>query len=316
MVKKVLITGGNGYIGSRLCLYLADVGYAVTPVCYPEVPADTFWIKKMEEIKVGDVRDIVFLQEIAKGSYDIVIHLVSLDHRQSEGEPAFVTSVNITPVWSLLDIFSKKGLQKFIYFSTVQVYGKLSNEKITEQHTPLVSNAYGLTHLIGEKICDFYNRTTLTACRVIRLSNSYGAPIFVENNCWWLVINDLCKQAYFDGKIVLQSDGTPQRDFIHGWDVCQAVQKIIETDHSDFLYQISSGTTLTLWEIACLVQDIYYKRYKRRLLVYRKDENSVQVDKRYCIDNSLLLTIGFKPEWELERGIHDLFDFLECHDGK
>ena len=61
MVKKVLITGGNGYIGSRLCLYLADVGYAVTPVCYPEVPADTFWIKKMEEIKVGDVRDIVFL---------------------------------------------------------------------------------------------------------------------------------------------------------------------------------------------------------------------------------------------------------------
>lgn len=46
MVKKVLITGGNGYIGSRLCLYLADVGYAVTPVCYPEVPADTFWLKK------------------------------------------------------------------------------------------------------------------------------------------------------------------------------------------------------------------------------------------------------------------------------
>ena len=45
MVKKVLITGGNGYIGSRLCLYLADVGYAVTPVCYPEVPADTFPVR-------------------------------------------------------------------------------------------------------------------------------------------------------------------------------------------------------------------------------------------------------------------------------
>lgn len=316
MVKKVLVTGGNGYIGSRLCLYLANAGYAVTPVCYPEKPNDITWIKKMEKVKVGDIREMNFLKELAIEFYDIIIHLVSLDHRQSEGDPAFVTSVNITPVWNLLDVFSKRGLRKFLYFSTVQVYGKLPDEVITERYKPRVLNAYGLTHLVGEEICDYYNRTTSVDCRVVRLSNSYGVPVFVENNCWWLVVNDLCKQAYFDGKIVLQSDGTPQRDFIHGWDVCQAIEKIIDTDRTDFLYQVSSGKTLTVWEIACLVKDIYMKKFGREISISRKGDTSVDVKERYCIDNSLLRSIGFKPVWTLEQGIGDLFNFLEQNDGK
>ena len=315
-MKRVLVTGGNGYIGSRLCLYLADLGYAVTPVCYPLIPVDDHWIAKMEKVVVGDIRNEAFLSELSEGMYDIIVHLVSLDHRQSEENPSFVTSVNITPVWNLLNIFSKKELKKFIYFSTVQVYGKLLNEIITEQHMPSPLNAYGLTHLIGEKICDFYNKTTDVECRVVRLSNSYGAPIFAENNCWWLVVNDLCKQAYFDKKIVLQSDGTPQRDFIHGWDVCQAVEKIVATDRPDFLYQISSGKTLTIWEIAQCIQHVYTKRYGQQIAINRAGETSITVEHRYCINNTLLQSIGFNPLWSLEKGINDLFDFLERGDGK
>lgn len=270
----------------------------------------------MEKVKIGDIRNTTFLQELALESYDIIIHLVSLDHKQSEGYPSFVASINISPIWSLLDVFSKKGLEKFIYFSTVQVYGRLPLEKITEQHLPQVVNAYGLTHLIGEEICDYYNRTTTVKCRVVRLSNSYGAPIFNENNCWWLVINDLCKQAYLNKEIILQSDGTPQRDFIHGWDVCQAVEKIMLTDHSDFLYQVSSGNTLTIGEIACFVKNVYWKRYGLEIPLSRKNNVSPEIKERYQIDNSLLRSTGFRPEWTLERGINDLFDFLERNNGK
>lgn len=311
MVKRILVTGGNGYIGSRLCSFLADAGYAVTPVCYPEIPSAKDWSEKMEKVVVGDVRDEAFLNELADSAYDVVIHLVSLDHRQSEGKPSFVASVNITPVWTLLNIFSARGLKKFIYFSTVQVYGKLPNENVTEQHSPQVLNAYGLSHLVGEEICDFYNRTTQVDCRVVRLSNSYGAPLFLENNCWWLVVNDLCKQAYCEKRLVLQSDGTPLRDFIHGWDVCQAIEKIINTDRPDFLYQVSSGTTLTVWEIAHCIREVYLKKYGQEIPVMRSGEVPVSVNHRYHIDNTLLQSIGFMPEWSLERGIDDLFNFLE-----
>ena len=51
------------------------------------------------------------------------------------------------------------------------------------------------SHLLSENICNYYNDKTETDCINVRLSNSYGSPIFKENNCWWLVINDLCKTA-------------------------------------------------------------------------------------------------------------------------
>jgi len=314
--KKVLVTGGNGYIGSRLCLFLANQGYAVTPLCYPEAPSDKIWIAQMDSVIVGDVRDEKFLSKIAESRYDILIHLVSLDHHQSNGSPSYVSTVNITPTWSLLDIFSKHGLGKFIYFSTMQVYGTPLAMKITEHQKPSTQNAYALTHLVGELICEHYHRTSSTDCCVIRLSNSYGAPIFKENNCWWLVVNELCRTAYLNQKIILQSDGTPQRDFIHGWDVCRAVQKIIETKASHTTYNLSSGKTLSIMEIALIIQKIYVQRYGRKLQIKTAAVKMNATLNSYQIDNKLIRSIGYEPEWNLELGINDLFSFLEQNNDK
>ncbi|MEG0163453.1 MAG: NAD-dependent epimerase/dehydratase family protein, partial [Mucinivorans sp.] len=271
---KILITGGSGYIGARLSAQLARAGYAVTPLCYPTVPIDPTWVSLMDRIIVGDVRNNEFLQNLAcSDHFDTIIHLVSLDHHQSTGDVSFVASVNITPTWSLLDIFSKQGLKKFIYFSTMQVYGKLPSEQITEQHKPQSQSAYALTHLIGEQLCEYYNHNSETECRVVRLSNSYGAPIFVENNCWWLVVNDLCRMAHKDGQIILQSDGTPVRDFIHGNDVCRAVEAIIRTDNPRMTYNVSSGNTLSILELANLVCKVYENRYNRPIKITTTPHN-------------------------------------------
>ncbi|MEG0724817.1 MAG: NAD(P)-dependent oxidoreductase, partial [Mucinivorans sp.] len=151
-----------------------------------------------------------------------------------------------------------------------------------------------------------------TECRVVRLSNSYGAPIFVENNCWWLVVNDLCRMAHKDGQIILQSDGTPVRDFIHGNDVCRAVEAIIRTDNPRMTYNVSSGITLSILELANLVCKVYENRYNRPIKITTTPPNgNAATSERYTIDNSALLQLGYAPEWNLERGINDLFDFLE-----
>lgn len=315
--QRILVTGGSGYIGARLSLYLADAGYAVIPLCYPTIPNSPEWCAKMERVATGDIRDEDYLRALSKQEdFDIIIHLVSLDHGKSAGNPSVVAGVNITPVWSLLDIFSRVGVKKFIYFSTMQIYGLLSSEHITEQYIPQTRNAYALTHWIGEQICEHYNRNSDLQCRSVRLSNSYGAPVFMENNCWWLVVNDLCRMAYQKQKILLQSDGTPQRDFIHGWDVCRAVESIITTEADYTTYNISTGSTLTIAEIAQAVQEVYRERYSRQIPILGPDLTDVDVQSvssRYVIDNSRLKSIGFQPEWSLRRGIHDLFDYLEQH---
>jgi len=309
--KKVLVTGGSGYIGARLCLHLALQGYSVTPVCHSKLPADNDWIAKMDRVVIGDITDEKFIYQLAEENFDAIIHLVSLDHHQSNGSPLSVSSVNITPVWSLLDIFSKKGLSKFLYFSTMQVYGAIQHEVVTELERTNTQNAYGLTHNIGEVICEHYNRISTIQCRVIRLSNSYGAPIFADNNCWWLVINDLCRMAFLEKKIVLQSDGSPLRDFIHGWDICGAVEAILETDSNHSVYNVSSGLTLSIKEIAIKIQRIFLERYNMTLEIISAKPDKKMKPLLYKIDNSRLLSIGFKIKWSLEAGINELFDSLE-----
>ena len=83
---------------------------------------------------------------------------------------------------------------------------KIPNEIITEDNSPAPLNIYGLTHFLSEDICSYYNVNTETKCINVRLSNSYGSPVFNENSCWWLVVNDLCKSAFLKNKILTNNN--------------------------------------------------------------------------------------------------------------
>ena len=151
-MKKVLITGGCGYLGAKLSKHFAENGYGVTVFDSFDPSEHYQWTSLMEEIIVGDICDESTISKLAEKEYDAVIHLISLDHHKSEDNPILVSSINVMPTWNLLDKFTKKGLKKFIYFSTIQVYGKIANEIIAENRIPSPQNAYGLTHLLSKHL--------------------------------------------------------------------------------------------------------------------------------------------------------------------
>lgn len=323
-MKKILVTGANGYIGARLCKFLSGKGFHVTGLCYPLIPIETAWVEELDECIIGDVRNIELMTSLSDKRFDVIIHLISLDHHQSNADPTYVSSINVVPTWSLLDIFSKKGLGQFIYFSTIQVYGKLKEGVIDETRVPDCINPYGLTHYLSENLCHYFNQNSSTACTVFRLSNSYGSPVFIDNNCWWLVINDLCKSAYINKHIKLLSDGSPQRDFIHGNDLCQAVELLINTEDRNIqkgIYHISFGNTHTILELAGKIKNIYINRYGETIPVSTsaktevEDFNIFNKTQGYVIDNSRLRNIGFDPIWSLDKGINELFDYMEKNYG-
>jgi UDP-glucose 4-epimerase len=317
-MSKILIIGANGYIGSRLCLYLLGKNYNVTALCHSnkfDLGPDSHNFK----IIIGDVRDEQLVQKLADDGFDIVINLVSLDHHQSNGDPAFVLSVNVTPTYTLLDAFSKRGLKHYIYLSTTQVYGKLTKGKIEETYPAKPVNAYGLTHALCENICEYYNKNSDIACTVLRISNSYGSPLISNNNCWSLVINELCKSAIENQEIKLLSDGTPLRDFIHGNDVCNAIELLISTDNQELkkdIYNVCSGATYSIMELAQKVKSVYDRRFNKNISIQIpsgeiiKDDAYYVNQTRYSISNDKLNAIGFKSTVDLDEGINDLFDHL------
>jgi UDP-glucose 4-epimerase len=316
--KKVLITGGSGYIGSRLSLYLSQKGFDIIPLCNSKFPDNREWVQSMYLVLQGDLRNQATLDKIQALRPDAIIHLVSLDHNQSGINIEETMRVNVQSTWELLSLSESIGLDKFIYFSTTQVYGKTSEKVVTENTKLNPINAYGLTHKMSEDLVDFYKRSKNLDAVSLRLSNSYGEPVFYDANCWSLVVNDLCKSAFLHKKIVLNSDGLATRDFIHYSTICSAVEQLLNTDviSTNKAINLSAGESISLLSLALLVKKVYQNRFnnpidifinKTELLLSSRIENT---EKKPILSNQLLNTLVEFEDFGLEEGIQQLFDYL------
>ncbi len=316
--KKILITGGSGYIGSRLSLYLSQKGFDIIPLCNSKIPNNSDWVQSMSLVLQGDLRDQETLNKIEAVRPDVIIHLVSLDHNQSGKNLQETLQVNVQSTWELLRLSASIKLDKFIYFSTTQVYGQINESVVTENTKLQPINAYGLTHKMSEDLVDFYKRSKKLDAVSLRLSNSYGEPVFHDSNCWSLVVNDLCKSAFLHKKIVLNSDGLATRDFIHYSAVCSAVEQLLKTEiiSKNKAINLCTGESISLLSLALLVKKVYEKKFnssieifinKTELLLNNKKENT---ESKFILSNKLINTLVNLEYFELENGIQNLLDYL------
>jgi nucleoside-diphosphate-sugar epimerase len=318
---RILVAGANGYLGGRISEYLAGQGHSVTALVH-RLPEDSgSWQKKMTRVIEGDAASEETLVSALRDDIDSIVFTISLDHRMSGQDPSRTLDINVGIFWKLLAIYSRKAGGRVIYLSTQQVYGRYENNAVINESTPLIPvNAYGLTHQYCEELGSLYTREKGFKCISIRLSNSFGAPVFPECNCWWLAINDLCKMALEKGEIKLISDGTPQRDFIPAGDVCRAIE-ILATAPFPAIeypsYNLGSGRTHTILEVAHETAETCAKKYGKDVPVVLPD-NKISPNARrrrdiprFRYDISRIQRLGFTPSTSLLPGIEEVLDYLE-----
>mgnify|MGYP000017543648 FL=1 len=317
---KIVITGASGYIGSRLCLYLAGKGHEITAVCSSKIPQKEGWTDLISNFITGDIREETTLKSIANVHAEAIIHLISLDHHDSEKAPNVVSEVNVQPTWNLLNVcLDEYPVKKFIYFSTIHVYGKNQGGLVLENQKVSPFNAYGLTHALSEEICNYYHRKTDTDCFNIRLSNSYGEPVFYNAKCWDLIVNDLSKSAYLEKKIVLKGDGEAIRDFIHFSDICEGVLSLIDkemTIENENIFHFSSSKSIRMLDVAIEVKDVYRKKYGMDIPIFINSTEEWILEKtkpktNNSISNSLAKKHSIEFVKELKEGIENIFTYLE-----
>ena len=314
---KIVITEASGYIGSRLCLVLANNGQQIIANCFSKVPQKKGWTEKISEFIIGDIRNEKIIEQISELKADIIIHLVSLDHHDSEKSPVLVSEINVLPTWNLLNSCSKNGLKKFIYFSTIHVYGKNQNGQIIEDQSVSPFSAYGLTHALSEEICNYYHRKKQTECINIRLSNSFGEPVFSDAKCWNLIVNELTRSAFLNKKIVLKGDGSPIRDFIHYSDICKTINSLIENKlNKENTFHLSSSKSRTMLDVAIEVRNVYYNIYGEEIPIYinsneKLDDFRISNNNSQLISNKLIKVYSGNKYKNFTEGINDLFNYLE-----
>ena len=226
MMRKVLITGGLGYLGGRLAQFLASQKSYKILLGSRRQTQPPSWLQQAKVVQTlwDSPRD---LQEVCS-DVDAIVHLAGMNAQDCAADPAAAMEVNAAATTRLLQAAIRQRVKRFIFMSTVHIYGSSLTGEITEETKPTPIHPYAFSHKAGEDAVLASNQLGEMAGIVIRLSNAYGAPVERDVNCWMLLVNDLCRQAATSGRLVLRSAGLQKRDFITLHDVVRAIKHFIE----------------------------------------------------------------------------------------
>ena len=250
MIDTVLITGGFGYLGGRIAVELSrDPGFNVI-LGSRKAQAPPDWLPQAETVTM-DVLEPKTLSKAVEG-VQAVVHLAAMNASECAADPGKAVLVNTLGTLNVLQASIAAGIKRFIYFSTAHVYGAPLTGHITEGTLPKPIHPYAITHYNAENfVAAAHHQNKITGI-VLRLSNGLGAPSHPGVNCWTLLVNDLCRQAVQTQKMVLNSHGLQQRDFIPLMDVARAVRHMIALPRgecADGLFNLGGKASLSVWEM-------------------------------------------------------------------
>jgi len=257
--KKLLFIGGSSFIGS----HIADQ-YSKTKIIYN--------ISKKNNLSSAhynyklNLNDYKFVKKIERIKPDEIFFCVSMNHFDSEKYFNKGLKISVDAIKKILQNTNiTKNLKKFSYLSTAQVYKK---NLVNDINTPLaINNAYALSHIFCEKILEYYNNKLSTKFFIFRLSNCFGVPLEKTNDCWWTVVNDLCRQSVLKNQIILRSDGSPVRDFIDVKDAAKKIKLFLKVNTKFKIFNVGRGKTLSMLEVAKKIRQIQAKKFKTKMII-------------------------------------------------
>jgi UDP-glucose 4-epimerase len=311
---NILITGALGYVGGRLVKYLSsneNCQIFASSRIENEKLADIVFPKNVEIINFN--RGSENQQTDLLKRIDVVIHLAALNEVDCVRFPEEAIKVNVTETYKLLTKAIQCKVKRFIYFSTAHIYGAPLIGNIDENTLPRPSHPYSITHKAAEDFVLTARDKNEIEAIVIRLSNSFGAPAYPTSSRWTLLVNDLCKQAILNKKLVLKSDGTQFRDFICLEDVCRATDHLIKLSGSETyngIFNLGGNLSLSVLDMTKIIQERYEHLYSTIIPIEKPEPGPKQTlpePLSYKIDR--LLATEFNLSMNINNEIDDMLNF-------
>jgi UDP-glucose 4-epimerase len=251
---RILITGGFGFVGGRLAVHLAQAGHQIV-IGSRNASSPPVWLPQAEVAQIGWDNDRAL--ERSCNNIDVVIQAAGMNAQECAADPVAAFAFNGVATARLVAAACRAGVKKFIYLSTAHVYASPLVGTITEETCPRNLHPYATSHLAGEHAVLSASQRGQIQGVVLRISNAFGAPMHKDVNCWMLLMNDLCRQAVQTGRLVLQTSGLQQRDFIVMSEVCRVVEHLL-VDYGESkrtgVFNVGAGMSQSVLEMAQLIQ--------------------------------------------------------------
>ncbi len=298
--KKVLVTGGAGFIGSNLVRHLVDTGHDVTVLdnlmsgyiknlaCIPEV-----------RFVRGDVRNQALVQAAMQGA-ETVFHLAaSVGNKRSIDEPITDAEINVLGTLRVLEAARKTGVRKVVTSSSAGIFGELKTLPIREDHPVEPDSPYGCTKLCEEKLCLAYAKLYDIEAVCLRYFNVYGPN--QRFDAYGNVIPIFVFRMLRGEPLTIFGDGEQTRDFVHVDDIVQANLKAAATHGVSGAFNIASGTCVTINQLIAIISK---DRHPVPLIEHGPERPG---DVRHSLADLTQANtyLGYKPSIDLSRGIQN-----------
>ncbi len=310
--RKVLLTGGAGFIGSHLTEALLAGGCEVVILD----DFNDFYDPSIKEVNLHQVRDQIRLQRgdlrdaalvnrlFAEENFEAVIHLAArAGVRPSISDPRLYVSTNVDGTLNLLEACREFGVKRFVFASSSSVYGV--NRKVPFSETDLIERTispYAATKLAGEQLCSNYSHLHGIRCMCLRFFTVYGPRQRPD-----LAIAKFTRRI-LDGEPIDQyGDGSTARDYTFIEDIIQGVTAAARYDGSDFeIFNLGGSETHTLSKLIGTIEQALGKSAEIRLL----PDQPGDVPRTYADIAKARKILGYSPETSLEAGIRKYTDWV------
>lgn len=292
-MKRILVTGGAGFIGSHLCEQLVAKGYHVR-VLDSLIYGKRDWVPAACEFIQGDIRDLDVCRRAACDR-DAILHCAAMSRSgPSQEEIEVCTSSNIVGTQNILLAARDAHVKRFIYSGSSTYYGNLPPPH-REQDPPDLLNIYGLTKRVGEQYALMFDERFNLPCLVLRYFSVYG-PRQPQIGAYALVLGIFLRRKAQGLPLEIHGDGLQRRDFIHVRDVVAANIAAMESNLRGEIFNVGSGTNISIKELADMISpnQIYVEARENDSQATLADISKIQA------------ALGWTPKVSFSNGLREL----------
>jgi len=285
LMKQIVITGHNGFLGSNLLSKLISEKYKIIGISKT--------IKKNNSIKqikrnILNIKD----SDIAKNS--CIIHLAAITNvAYCEKYPEECYKVNAIATQKILEIARKKNCS-LIYPSTSHVYAIPHKLPIKEAHPTNATSVYSESKISGEKLCETYSKSYGLNISVLRLFSTYG-----PKNSEYKVESRIITQL-LSNKSIKIGNLYPKRDFVYIDDVIRAFQIVMKNLKGFHTYNVGSERSYSIQEICNILKKL---SGKKNPIIVDKTKLRKNDIKNVVSDCSKIKKLGWKPRVSINKGL-------------
>jgi UDP-glucose 4-epimerase len=316
--KKVLITGGLGFIGSTLALRLVKLGCKITIIdsLIPEYGGNLFNISSFSTsvtINISDVRDSHSMKHLIKNQ-DFLFNLAGqTSHLDSMKDPFPDLEINTKSQLSIVESCRHYNPEiRVIYASTRQVYGRPEKTPVDENHPIAPVDVNGINKVAGEWYHTLYCQVYGIRTSVLRLTNTYGPRMRIKDarqtflGIW--VRNIIEKKPFY-----IFGDGKQIRDFNYVEDVVDALIGLAECNDSvGQVFNLGAEDPISLLDTARLLTQIV-DNAEFDIIPFPPELKSIDIGDYYGDYRKIRARVGWKPQTSLEKGLTKTIHYYQEH---